>query len=78
MAGLALVVCVIFLSLLILGPLSYILCSFYWVPKFIKYLLSIVCVLIGIWAINVPIPLFRILGILNFGIGLRIILAQQK
>lgn len=78
MASLALIVSLIFLSLIIIGPLSYIVCSFDWVPKLLKYLLAIVCMIIGLWAIFIPVPLFKVLGIANFAIGLKLTLGANK
>lgn len=78
MASLALVVSLIFLSLIILGPISYMVCSFEWIPKFIKYLLAILCMVVGMWAIFIPVPLFRILGMVNFAIGLKISLGGNR
>lgn len=78
MASLALIVSIIFLSLIILGPLSYIVSKFNCIPNTIKYLLGILCGAIGLWAIFIPVPLFRILGLINFSIGIKIILDTNK
>ena len=75
MASLALIVSLIVISLIILGPMSYVLCSFSWMPKFIKYSLALVCIGVGIWAILIPVPFLKILGLLNLAIGLKIVLA---
>lgn len=78
MASLAIIVSLIFLSLILIGPLSYILSLFGWMPMPIKYFFAILCVIIGLWAIFIPVPLFRILGIINFLIGLKIVLETNK
>ena len=78
MASLALIVSLIFLSSILIGPLSYILSLFSWMPKFIKYLLAIVCIVCGAWALFIPVPLFRILGLVDFCIGLKIGLETNK
>ena len=75
MASLALVVSLIFLSLILIGPITYIIAQFEWIPTLIKYLLGIACAGIGLWAIFIPVPLFRILGIINFSIGVKVLLA---
>jgi len=78
MASLALIVSLIFLCVLIIGPLSYFISSFEWIPKPIKYLLGLSCTAIGLWAIFIPVPLFKVLGLVNFSIGLKILLAPNK
>jgi hypothetical protein len=78
MFSLALVVMFIFLSLLFIGPASYLLSSFVWMPSLIKWLLAISCIFVGGWACFIPVPLFRILGLLNIGIGIKIILDSSK
>ena len=77
MASLALVVSLIFLSLIIIGPITYILASFSWMPNLVKYLLGLVCSLIGLWAIFIPVPLFKIFGLVNFSIGIKVLLAPK-
>ena len=59
MASLALIVSLIFLSLITLGPLSYIVSKFNCIPNLLKYLLGILCGAIGLWAIFIPVPLFK-------------------
>jgi hypothetical protein len=78
MASLAIIVSLIFLCLVLIGPLSYILSLFGWMPNLIKYILSIICMIVGLWAVFIPVPLFRILGIINFLIGLKIVLETNK
>jgi hypothetical protein len=77
MASLALIISLIFLSLIIIGPLSYIICSFDWTPKLLKYFLAIFCMIVGLWAIFIPVPLFKILGLINFSIGLKLTLKAK-
>jgi hypothetical protein len=76
MASLALIVSLIFLSLIIIGPISYILCCFNWMPRYIKYLLGLSCISIGLWALVIPVPLFKILGLINFAIGIKIVYSK--
>lgn len=78
MASLALLVSLIVISLIIIGPISYILCSLSWIPKFIKYLLALICIGLGIWALIIPVPFLKILGLLNLSIGLKIALTKEK
>lgn len=78
MASLALIVTLIFLSLIIIGPFSYIISCFEWVPKIIKYLLSLFCIGVGLWALFIPVPLFRVLGFVDMVIGLRIIVDSSE
>lgn len=78
MAGLALVVSLIFLSLIIIGPISYILSCLSWMPIYIKYLLGLLCIAVGLWALVIPVPLFKILGLINFSIGVKIVLKPQN
>jgi hypothetical protein len=77
MASLALIVSLIIFSLLILGPISYILCSISWMPKFIKYILALLCMGVGLWSLFIPIPFIKILGLVNLSIGLKIALAKE-
>jgi len=73
MASLALLITIIFLCVLIIGPISYLLSLFSWMPKIIKWLLALCCILIGGWSLFMPLPLFRILGLIDLAIGLKII-----
>jgi hypothetical protein len=73
MASLALLVSIIFLSVLIIGPISYLLSSFPWMPNLIKWIMAIVCIFIGGWVCFLPIPFLRALGLIDIGIGLKII-----
>lgn len=78
MASLALAVTLILLSLILIGPLSYIISSFDWMPLLIKYLLAICCIALGLWSIFIPMPLFQILGLVNLGIGIKILVKPIK
>lgn len=76
MASLALIVSLIFLSVLIIGPLSYLISCFSWMPKLIVWLLAILTIIIGLWSIFIPVPLFRILGLMDLAIGLKILFGK--
>jgi hypothetical protein len=78
MASLALIAGLIFLLLIFVGPFSYIICLFSWIPNLIKYLLGIICIGIGLWAIFIPVPIFQMLGLVNLAIGLKILLRGTK
>jgi hypothetical protein len=78
MASLAIIVVLIFISLILIGPLSYIISLFEWMPNLIKYFFAIVCISIGLWALFIPVPLFKILGMVNFCIGIKIVLETNK
>ena len=78
MASLALVVALIFLSLILIGPLSYLISLFDWMPTIVKYLLALCCCAAGLWAIFVPVPLFKILGLMNLAIGIKILTKPSK
>jgi hypothetical protein len=78
MGSLAVVVSIILLCLILLGPITYVISSIGIVPKVIKYLLGIIDVGIGIWALFIPVPMMRILGLVNLSIGIKILLDGNK
>jgi len=73
MASLAVLVSIIFLSVIIIGPISYLLSLFSWMPKIIKWIMATVCIFVGGWVCFLPIPFLRALGLIDIGIGLKII-----
>jgi len=73
MASLALLVSIIFLFVLIIGPISYLLSLFSWMPELIKWIMAIICILVGVWVCFTPIPFLRALGLIDVAIGLKII-----
>jgi len=78
MAGLALLVSLIFIVVLIIGPLSYLLSLFDWMPKLIVWLLGLSCIFIGVWWFLLPIPAIRYYGLVDIFIGLKIVLDNGK
>jgi len=78
MASLVLLASLIILSLIVIGPITYILCSLSCIPDIFRYLMGIACASIGLWAIFIPVPLCRILGLVNFSIGLKVLLASKN
>ena len=78
MASLALLVTIIFLSVLIIGPLSYILSLFDWMPKFVVWIMGILCILVGGLAFTIPVVFLKVLGLIDIAIGFKIIADRQE
>ena len=78
MASLALIVSLMFLAALLIGPITYLISLFSWVPKLVIGIFSLICLFIGIYSLLVPVPLFRILGLIDIAIGLRVLLSKRK
>ena len=78
MASLALLVTIIFLSVLIIGPLSYVLSLFPWMPKFIVWILGLLCILVGGMAFTLPVVFLKVLGLIDIAIGFKIISDKRK
>jgi hypothetical protein len=73
MASLALLVGLIFLSVLLIGPISIFTCRFKFVPNFIAYVLAIVNIVLGMWWFLLPITAIRYVGIIPVFCGYMII-----
>lgn len=78
MASLALLVSLIFIIVLLIGPLSYVLSLFDWMPRFIVWVLGLSCIFVGIWWFLLPIPAIRYYGLVDVFIGLKIVLGSSK
>ena len=78
MASLAILVSLIFIFVIIIGPLSYLLSLFDWMPRFIVWLLGLSCIFIGVWWFLLPIPAIRYYGLVDIFIGLKIVLGSGK
>ena len=78
MASLALLVTIIFLSVLIIGPLSYVLSLFPWMPKFIVWILGLLCILVGGMAFTLPVVFLKVLVLIDIAIGFKIISDKRK
>lgn len=78
MASLALVVTVIFLSVLIIGPLSYILSLFNWMPKIIIWMMGLLCILVGGMTFTLPVVVLKVLGLIDIAIGFKIIFDRRE
>jgi hypothetical protein len=42
-------------------------------PELIKWIMAIICILVGVWVCFTPIPFLRALGLIDVAIGLKII-----
>jgi hypothetical protein len=78
MAGLAILVSIIFLSVLIIGPLSYILSLFDWMPKFVVWIMGLLCILVGGLTFALPVVFLKVLGLIDIAIGFKIISDRQQ
>jgi len=78
MASLALLVIIIFLSVLIIGPLSYILSLFDWMPRFIVWIMGILCIFVGGMTFTLPVLLLKVFGLIDIAIGFKIISDRQQ
>jgi hypothetical protein len=78
MASLALLVVVIFLSVLIIGPLSYLLSLFDWMPKFFVWIMGLLCIFIGGMTFTLPVVFLKVIGLIDIAIGFKIISDRQQ
>ena len=78
MASLALLVTIIFLSVLIIGPLSYLLSLFDWMPKMIVWIMGLLCIFVGGMTFTLPVVFLKVLGLIDIAIGFKIIADRQQ
>jgi hypothetical protein len=78
MASLALLVTIIFLSVLIIGPISYLLSLFSWMPKFVVWVMGLLCILVGGMTFALPVVYLKVLGLIDIAIGFKIISDRQQ
>jgi hypothetical protein len=78
MASLALLVTIIFLSVLIIGPISYLLSLFSWMPKFVVWVMGLLCILVGGMTFALPVVFLKVLGLIDIAIGFKIISDRQQ
>jgi hypothetical protein len=78
MASLALLVTIIFLSVLIIGPLSYLLSLFDWMPKFLVWIMGLLCILVGGMTFTLPVVFLKVLGLIDIAIGFKIIADKSQ
>ena len=64
MASLAVLVSLIVLSILLIGPVGYLLCSFKWMPDWLVWIISALSISLGIWFFLLPIPAIRCIGLI--------------
>jgi len=78
MASLALLVSIIFLSVLIIGPLSYLLSLFPWMPKFVVWIMGLLCIFVGGMTFTLPVVFLKVLGLIDIAIGFKIIADRRE
>jgi hypothetical protein len=78
MASLALLVTIIFLSVLIIGPISYLISLFDWMPKLIVWTLGLLCIFVGGMAFTLPVVFLKIVGLVDVAIGFKILYGRQE
>jgi hypothetical protein len=78
MASLALLVTIIFLSVLIIGPLSYLLSLFDWMPKSVVWIMGLLCILVGGLTFALPVVFLKVMGLVDIAIGFKIISDRQQ
>jgi len=47
-------------------------------PNIIVWILGLLCILVGGWSMFMPVPLFRILGLIDLAIGFKILASKRK
>jgi hypothetical protein len=78
MASLAILVTIIFLSVLIIGPLSYLLSLFDWTPNILVWIMGLLCILVGGLTFALPVVFLKVLGLIDIAIGFKIISDRQQ
>jgi len=78
MASLALLVTIIFISVLIIGPISYLLSLFNWMPRLIVWIMGLLCILVGGMALTLPLLFLKVLGLIDIAIGFKIISNKRE
>ena len=73
MASLALIVSLIFLAVLLIGPLSILVSHIRFIPNFIAYLFGILSIVVGMWWFLLPTTGIRYLGIIPVFCGYYVI-----
>jgi hypothetical protein len=78
MASLALIVSIIFLSVIIIGPLSYILSLFDWMPKLLVWIMGLLCIFVGGMTFTLSVVFLKVLGLIDIAIGFKIIADRRE
>ena len=69
MASLALVVALMFMTVLLIGPLSYVLSSIKLVPNWIVWIISLLSMFVGAYWFVLPTGILRFVGLMSIGLG---------
>lgn len=70
MESLALLVTLLFVTVIIIGPICYGLSHFDIIPQWIIYILSVITIFVGIWWVTlVPVIMVRWIGLLPIYLG---------
>jgi hypothetical protein len=77
MVSLALIVSIIFLIIILLGPISYLLAIFPWVPTIVVYIVSLTAISCGLWWIVIVVTFARFIGLLPIYLGIISILKRS-
>jgi hypothetical protein len=78
MASLALAASIVFLGVLIIGPITYILSLFHWIPDLLILIIALLCIAVGIWWLLLPIPFIKYYGLVDIFCGYKAIAITQK
>jgi hypothetical protein len=70
MASLALLVSLIFLSVILLGPATFLLSKSRFIPSFIIWIMGVLCIVVGIWwFLILPFTIIGLFGLLTTYLG---------
>jgi hypothetical protein len=70
MASLAILASLVFLSVVLLGPATFLLSKSRFIPSFVIWIMGLFCIIIGIWWFFVlPLNIIRFFGILTAYLG---------
>lgn len=69
MESLALIAGLMFVLMILIGPLCFLLSKINFIPKSIVWILSIISIAIGLWWIFLPIPAVKYLGLIPIFLG---------
>ena len=78
MASLALLVSIIFLTVILLGLFSYLISFCQDIPRWLMWILGIANVVVGLWWFLLPIPAIRYIGLIDVLIGVKLLLKPNK
>lgn len=78
MASLALVVGLMFLTVVLLGPLTWLLSKCHLVPKLIIWIMGLLSILIGMYWFFLPVNILKFFGLLTAYLGWRAIDSKER